>query len=43
MTFKEFPPIQAPDTYNLDGILKHRVPEGRRLARQESKDAVNNK
>lgn len=22
MTFKEFPPIQAPETYNLDGILK---------------------
>ncbi len=21
-TFKEFPPLQAPETYNLDGILK---------------------
>src|SRR6516165_7041361 len=23
MTYKEFPPLQAPETYNLDGILKH--------------------
>ena len=22
MTYKEFPPLQAPETYNLDGILK---------------------
>jgi arylsulfatase len=22
MTYKEFPPLQAPKTYNLDGILK---------------------
>src|SRR5262245_61653102 len=22
LTYKEFPPLQAPETYNLDGILK---------------------
>lgn len=22
MSFKEFPPMQAPETWNLDGILK---------------------
>ena len=22
MSYKEFPPMQAPETYNLDGILK---------------------
>jgi arylsulfatase len=22
MSYKEFPPLQAPETYNLDGILK---------------------
>jgi arylsulfatase len=22
MTYKEFPPLQAPETYNLEGILK---------------------
>jgi arylsulfatase len=22
MTYKEYPPLQAPETYNLDGILK---------------------
>jgi arylsulfatase len=22
LSYKEFPPLQAPETYNLDGILK---------------------
>jgi hypothetical protein len=22
MSYKKFPPLQAPETYNLDGILK---------------------
>jgi arylsulfatase len=22
MSYKDFPPMQAPETYNLDGILK---------------------
>jgi arylsulfatase len=27
MSYKKFPPLQAPETYNLDGILKQ-VQEG---------------
>ncbi len=34
-SFKEFPPLQAPETYNLDGILKQmEKQQGRRLARE---------
>ena len=41
MSYKKFPPLQAPETYNLDGILKA-VEEGaairanRKLARADS-------
>jgi hypothetical protein len=28
MTYKEFPPLQAPETYNLDGILKQMQSKG---------------
>lgn len=29
MSYKEFPPMQAPETYNLDGILKAMQQAGR--------------
>ena len=44
MSYKEFPPMQAPETYNLDGILKAMQqperPVTRAIAarREESKD-----
>jgi len=28
MSYKEFPALQAPETYNLDGILKQIQQEG---------------
>ena len=30
MSYKEFPPMQAPETYNLDGILKAMQQAGHR-------------
>jgi arylsulfatase len=30
MSYKEFPPMQAPETYNLDGILKAMQTSGHR-------------
>jgi hypothetical protein len=30
MSYKEFPPMQAPETYNLDGILKEMQNSGHR-------------
>ncbi len=42
MSYKEFPPLQTPETYNLDGIIaemkasKHCEPHGRVAARWAS-------
>jgi hypothetical protein len=30
LSYKEFPPMQAPETYNLDGILKEMQQSGHR-------------